>query len=82
MNAAPKAVEGIKCEFRGRVAIVTIDRPKKLGALSQDHYFNIAQWLRHIDSREDVFITVLAGTGRFFSAFVNKPPHKQAIYLT
>ncbi|CZT18793.1 related to peroxisomal D3,D2-enoyl-CoA isomerase [Ramularia collo-cygni] len=68
MNAAPKPIEGVECEFRGRVAIITINRTKKLGALAQEHYFNIARWMRHIDSREDVFITVLTGTGRFFSA--------------
>ncbi|EGP83894.1 peroxisomal d3,d2-enoyl-CoA isomerase like protein [Zymoseptoria brevis] len=68
MNAKPASLPEITCEFRGRVAILTINRTKKLGALSQDLYFNIAQWLRHIDGREDIYITVLAGTGRFFSA--------------
>ncbi|KXS96028.1 hypothetical protein AC578_3921 [Pseudocercospora eumusae] len=68
MNQEPKRVDEIVCEIKGRVAIIRINQPKKLGALSQDLFFNLAQWLRYIDSLDDVFITVLTGTGRFFSA--------------
>lgn len=66
--AAPTQVPGVLFEIRGRVAIVTINQPKKLNALSQDLYFHIAQLLRYIDTRDDVVITVLTGKGRFFSA--------------
>lgn len=68
--AVPTQVAGILFEIRGRVAIVTINQPKKLNALSQDLYFQIAQLLRYIDTRDDVIITVLTGKGRFFSAYV------------
>lgn len=68
MDAAPKPIDQVKLEIRGRVAIITINQPKKLGALSQDLFFHLSQLMRHVDGRNDVFITVLTGTGRFFSA--------------
>lgn len=60
----------IKFSFahNGRTAIITIDRQKKLNALTQDHYFRIAELLNDIAKMEDVVITVLTGKGRFFSA--------------
>lgn len=52
----------------GRVAIITIDRQKKLNALTQDHYFRIAELLLEIAKLDDVVITIVTGRGRFFSA--------------
>lgn len=71
MDKAPKAVDEVVLEIKGTVAVIRINQPKKLGALSQDLFFNLSQVLRHVDSRDDVFVTVLAGTGRFFSAYVS-----------
>ncbi|KAK4632088.1 3,2-trans-enoyl-CoA isomerase [Fulvia fulva] len=68
MDAAPKPVPEINFSTQGRVAIIRINQPKKLGALSQDLFFHLSQLMRHIDGRDDIFITVLTGTGRFFSA--------------
>ncbi|KAF1967362.1 ClpP/crotonase [Bimuria novae-zelandiae CBS 107.79] len=50
------------------VAIITLNQPKKLNALNQDGYFQLAVALREIAEREDIYITVLTGKGRFFSA--------------
>ncbi|KAL1843692.1 hypothetical protein VTJ49DRAFT_392 [Mycothermus thermophilus] len=58
----------IKIEYRGRVAVVTIDNPKKLGALDSAGYYDLAQALREIATHDEVYITLLIGTGRFFSA--------------
>ncbi|KGO68176.1 Crotonase, core [Penicillium italicum] len=58
----------ITVSYRDRVAIVTLNRPDKLNALDSDLYYLLAESLREIDSREDIFITVVTGTGRFFSA--------------
>ncbi|KAJ5201290.1 hypothetical protein N7449_006093 [Penicillium cf. viridicatum] len=58
----------ITVTYQDRVAIVTLNRPDKLNALNADLYYLLAERLREIDSREDIFITVLTGTGRFFSA--------------
>lgn len=54
--------------FQDRVAIVTLNRPDKLNALNQDLYYLLAERLRQIERRDDIYITVLTGTGRFFSA--------------
>lgn len=63
--------------YQDRVAIVTLNRPEKLNALNQDLYYLLAERLREIDQREDIFITVLTGTGRFFSAYVSQLTAKQ-----
>lgn len=52
----------------GRTAIITIDRQQKLNALTQDHYFRIAELLLEIAKMDDVVVTVVTGKGRFFSA--------------
>ncbi|KKZ66612.1 enoyl-CoA hydratase [[Emmonsia] crescens] len=54
--------------YQDRVAIITLDRPKKLNALGSDHYWELGQKMREVAQRDDIFITVLTGTGRFFSA--------------
>ena len=76
--SAPKPVEGVLFETRGRVAIITLNQPKKLNALSQELYFHISQLLRHVDARDDIFITVLTAKGRFFSAYAF-PAHSQSV---
>ncbi|CAL5868605.1 uncharacterized protein PFLUO_LOCUS2832 [Penicillium psychrofluorescens] len=58
----------ITVSYRDRVAIVTLNRPDKLNALNQDLYYLLGERLREIDQRDDIYITVLTGTGRFFSA--------------
>lgn len=58
----------IKLSITGRVATITIDNPKKLGALSNDCYYRISCLLRDVAQIPSVYITVLTGTGRFFSA--------------
>ena len=54
--------------YQDRLAIVTLNRPDKLNALNQDLYYLLGERLREIDQRQDIFITVLTGRGRFFSA--------------
>lgn len=58
----------ISIEYRGRVAVITIANEKKLNALSQAQYFELSQALRAVAKHEEVFVTVLLGKGRFFSA--------------
>jgi len=58
----------ITLTYQDRVAIVTLNRPDKLNALNQDLYYLLGERLREIDQRDDIYITVLTGTGRFFSA--------------
>ncbi|KAK8212660.1 enoyl-CoA hydratase/isomerase [Phyllosticta capitalensis] len=75
--------EAVTLEVRGKVAIITLNQPKKLNAMNQDLYFRMAQLLNEIAKRDDVFVTLLAGTGRFFSAGADvsisrEPPEAEA----
>jgi peroxisomal 3,2-trans-enoyl-CoA isomerase len=58
----------ITVTYQDRVAIITLNRPDKLNALNQDLYYLLAERLREVEKRDDIYITVLTGTGRFFSA--------------
>ena len=58
----------IKVEYQGRLAIITIDNEAQLNALDQTGYYALAQALREIDTHDEVFITLLIGKGRYFSA--------------
>ncbi|KZL67461.1 enoyl- hydratase isomerase [Colletotrichum incanum] len=58
----------ISLEYRGRVALLTIDNDRKLNALAQPQYYELAQKLREIATHDEVFITVLTAKGRYFSA--------------
>lgn len=58
----------ITVTYQDRVAIITLSRPDKLNALNVDLYYLLGERLREVDKRDDIYITVLTGTGRFFSA--------------
>jgi enoyl-CoA hydratase/carnithine racemase len=58
----------ITITYQDRIAIITLNIPKKLNALSGDHYYLLGERLREVDKRDDITITVVTGTGRFFSA--------------
>ncbi|KAL4898592.1 ClpP/crotonase-like domain-containing protein [Aspergillus ambiguus] len=58
----------ITVTYKPRVAIITLNNPKKLNALNQDLYYLLGERLREVDKRDDISITVLTGSGRFFSA--------------
>jgi peroxisomal 3,2-trans-enoyl-CoA isomerase len=64
-NMADKSVT---VEYKGRIAVITIDNQKKLNAMTQDQYYVIAKFLREVATHDEVFVTVLTGKGRFFSA--------------
>lgn len=58
----------VTLEVRDKIAIITLSNEKKLNAMTQDLYFRLSQLMREVAKRDDVFITVLTGKGRFFSA--------------
>ena len=57
--------DAVTVEYKGRVAIITIDNQKKLNALTQDQYYLLAKHMREVAEHEEVFITVLTGKGMF-----------------
>ncbi|MFH8559794.1 enoyl-CoA hydratase/isomerase family protein [Streptomyces sp. NPDC017988] len=58
----------IDVSVRDRVAVVTLDRPEKLNALTGDMRRELAALLRHFGDGRQVCGVVLTGTGRAFSA--------------
>ncbi|EAW08705.1 dodecenoyl-CoA isomerase [Aspergillus clavatus NRRL 1] len=58
----------ITLTYQDRIATITFNRPEKLNALNADLYYLLGERLREIEKRDDIFITILTGTGRFFSA--------------
>ncbi|KAL8646425.1 MAG: hypothetical protein Q9210_006152 [Variospora velana] len=52
----------------GKIAIITLNLPHKLNALTQDLYYRLSCLLREIATRDDIYITILTGKGRYFSA--------------
>ncbi|KAF2647445.1 ClpP/crotonase [Lophiostoma macrostomum CBS 122681] len=62
------ADDGIQVSYQGKLAIITLNQPKKLNALNQDQYYRLATAMHEVAARDDVYITVLTGNGRYFSA--------------
>ncbi|KAI0527891.1 ClpP/crotonase-like domain-containing protein [Xylaria bambusicola] len=60
--------EKIKVSYSGRIATITIDNEKKLGALDLEGYYALAKAMREVAARHDIYITILTGKGRYFSA--------------
>ncbi|KAI4263603.1 MAG: hypothetical protein L6R42_001256 [Xanthoria sp. 1 TBL-2021] len=52
----------------GKIAIITLNLPEKLNALTQDLYYRVSCLMREIAARNDIYITILTGKGRYFSA--------------
>ncbi|KAF3906450.1 hypothetical protein ABW20_dc0105805 [Dactylellina cionopaga] len=61
--------EQVLLQVDGKIAKIILNKPKKLNALGGPNYTRIGVLLREIAEMKDVTITVLMGTGRFFSAF-------------
>lgn len=60
--------ESIKVSYSGRIATITIDNDKKLNALDMDGYYALSKAMRAVALRDDIYITILTGKGRYFSA--------------
>ncbi|EPE29887.1 ClpP/crotonase [Glarea lozoyensis ATCC 20868] len=60
--------DSVTVEYNGKIAVITIDNQKKLNALNQDEYYQLAKYMREVATHDEVFVTVLTGKGRFFSA--------------
>src|SRR5690606_31653170 len=58
----------IKTETRGRIAIITLDRPKQLNALSNELIDQLAEAMRAFDADEGISVMVLTGSEKAFAA--------------
>ncbi len=52
----------------GRVGRVTLDRPEKMNALSQDLLFELNDALHDLEADDSARVVILRGAGRTFSA--------------
>lgn len=68
------AENGIVVDYKGKVATITLNVPKKLNALDGNLYYQLARAMHEVAEREDIFITILTGKGRYFSAYVKSHP--------
>ncbi|KAL9581067.1 MAG: hypothetical protein Q9212_004119 [Teloschistes hypoglaucus] len=64
----PSAEESITLTTEGKIAIITLNLPQKLNALTQELYYRLGSLMREVAARSDIYITVLTGKGRYFSA--------------
>lgn len=62
----------LTCEYKGRVAVITIDKDHKLNALSGEEYYLLARYMREIATHDEVFITVLTGKGTALCLFPSR----------
>ncbi|KAH7371995.1 peroxisomal d3,d2-enoyl-CoA isomerase-like protein [Pyrenochaeta sp. MPI-SDFR-AT-0127] len=62
------AEPGILVEYKGKIAIITLNVPKKLNSLDGALYYQLARAMHEIAARDEVYITVITGKGRYFSA--------------
>jgi len=58
----------VKTEVRGRVALVTLDRPKALNALNNELIDELSEALRTFDADEAIGAIVLTGSEKAFAA--------------
>ena len=61
----------ITLTIRGKIAIITLNIEKKLNALTQDLYYRLSCLMREVAARDDIYITILIGKGRYFSAYAS-----------
>lgn len=60
--------EAVTLRTQGRVAIITLNNPKKLNAMNQPNYYRLSCLLQDVAAMDAITVTILTGTGRYFSA--------------
>lgn len=58
----------IRCEFSGRIATVTLDRPERRNAFSADLMREMIACARELESRDGIDAVIVTGAGGCFSA--------------
>ena len=68
MNDTSSTPSVLRLERRGRVALLTLDRPARLNAIGSDTVAELHRHLDVVDADTDLRAIVITGTGRAFSA--------------
>jgi len=58
----------LRVELRDRIAVLTLDRPKRLNAVGSETVDRLKQALDGVRDRDEVRAVVVAGAGRAFCA--------------
>ena len=74
--------DSITLTYEDKIALITLNLPKKLNALTQDLYYRLATLLREVAARDDISITILTGTGRYFSAYASPFPSPSPLFTS
>jgi hypothetical protein len=53
----------------GNISVITLNLPKKLNALTTSLYYRLGSLVREADAHPNTLVTLIIGTGRFFSAY-------------
>ena len=67
-SSEPPVTEVVTLKLSPPLAIITLNNPKKLNALSRDAYYRLSCLLQDVAVDPSITTTILTGTGRFFSA--------------
>ena len=78
MPTQPPILETLRLEKRGRVALITLNRPERLNAINRKTIGEIHQALDLIEARDDFGAIVLAGAGRAFCSGMDLKDDAQA----
>lgn len=66
--------EKVQLTCQGKIAIITLNVEKKLNALDGDLYYRLSCLMREVAARDEIYITILTGRGRYFSAYARSDP--------
>ena len=69
------AYDVIKLDKQDRIAVLTLNRPEKLNALSHDLLEEFVDALDDVQADQDISVLVLTGTGRAFSSGFDISPN-------
>ena len=57
-------MSSIKYEVVGKVAVITIDRPEKMNALSLDNQYDLDAAWKQLKDESNVVIGIITGSGK------------------
>lgn len=65
-----KSYEHIIVETKGKVGLITLNRPKALNALCSDLFVEVNEALRNFDSNDNIGAMVITGSKKAFAGKV------------
>ncbi|CAK9437445.1 uncharacterized protein LODBEIA_P18230 [Lodderomyces beijingensis] len=58
-------------EVKDKVAVITLNIPKRLNALDGEQYLQLGKYVEQANNEEDTVMTIIQATGKYFSAGAN-----------